>query len=192
MAAQQGSRRRHPGLDVAGRAGRHARRRWLAQRPGGRGIRRQGCDRCRGHAHPVRLACHLARAGAVGRKLRGAVARGGRHPDRQDGDGGVRLRRARPHPQPQQRLAHAGRIVQRFGGGGSGRHGRYRPGYANGRVNDPAGGVLRRGRLQAHLRPRPPAGHERAVRLAGHDRLVQPHRGAIPRGRVGVASPSRA
>ena len=63
--------------------------------------------------------------------------------------------RSRQDAQSVERAAHAGRIVAGLGGGGGGRARAGRARHADQRLGDPAGGVLRRRRLQAHARRDP-------------------------------------
>ncbi len=59
-----------------------------------------------------------------------------------------------PVPQPLGPRAHARRLVGRQRGGGGGAAGARRAGHRHRRLDPPAGLALRRGRAQAHLRPR--------------------------------------
>ena len=102
-----------------------------------------------------------------------AARRGDRHPAaggrcrpaRQDGDHRVRLLHAGQDPQPARPRAHAGRLLERLGGGRGRGDGAFGDRQPDQRLGDPPGLVLRRGRLQAELRPDP--AHRRADHL-GH------------------------
>ena len=71
--------------------------------------------------------------------------------------------------------AHARRLVVRLGGGGGGRHGAAGARHADQRVGHPAGGVLRRLRLQADARTDPAPRHPQAVALARLRGRVRAH-----------------
>ena len=86
---------------------------------------------------------------------------------------------------PHDRERTPGRLVERLGGGGRGRHGAGRDRLADQRLGDPPGGVLRRGRLQADARPHPAHRRADAVAHARPCRRVRAHgrgRGAAGRG----------
>ena len=111
------------GVDLArsgAGAGAGARRRSRrTARPARRSADRdQGHHRHRRHADRARLA-DLSRQPAVRRRrLRRAVAHGRRHDHGQDGDDRIRQPLPRRDRQPAQPGAHAGRLVERLGGGG--------------------------------------------------------------------------
>ena len=99
----------------------------------------------------------------------GAVVR------RQDEHGRVRdglvhrVQRLRTDPQPARSLARARRIVRRLRGGRRSRRRAHRARLRDRRLGTPAGGVLRRRRREAHLRPGEPlrAGRLRLVARPG-------------------------
>ena len=85
------------------------------------------------------------RAGAQDRR-RDRAGQGAHH--------GVRLLRSLAGAQSPQPRAHARRLELRIGGGGGRRHGADGGGHADGRLGQPAGGLLRHCRLQAeHAQP---------------------------------------
>ena len=96
----------------------------------------------------IRLAAVGGPHAAPRRGGGGASARGRRRDHGQDRDDGMYLfhpgKTRNPHDPP-----HPGRLVERLGGGSRSRHGAGRDRLADQRLGDPAGGVLRRGRLQA-------------------------------------------
>ena len=101
--------------------------------------------------------------------------------DRQDGDGRVRRLRPAADAEPVERRPHPRRVEQRVGGGRRVRHVPRGPGHADGRVDHPAGVVLRRVRAQADLRRRQPGGRgpvRPVVRPRGDDRGERPRPGA--------------
>ena len=122
-----------------------------------RGARRhQGHHRHGRHAHRERLRAPR-RADAVARRERGGdAARRGRRHHGQDRDDGVRHEPSRQDAQPAQPGPHAGRLLQRFGGGGRRGHGAARPRQPDDGIDHPPGVVLRRLRLQADPRPDSP------------------------------------
>ncbi len=152
---------------------------------GGQGHHRHG-----GHADRERVGA-ARRADAVARRERGGEAARGRRGDHgQDGDDGVRDAGARQDAQSAQPGAHAGRLVERLGGGGGGRHGAARARQPDRRVDDPAGVVLRRLRPQADARADPASGMFQLSRTLDHvglfargDRGPRPAPGAARRPR---------
>ena len=82
---------------------------------------------------------------------------------RQDGDDAVRQLRSAGDAQPVEPRAHARRLQQRLGGGGGVRHVPGSARLADRRLDHAAGVLLRRGGLQADLRP----GQHRRRRAAG-------------------------
>ena len=111
--------------------------------------RHQGHHRDRRHADGDGLAavCRLA-LGERRRQCAGA-ARGRRGHPRQDGDHGIRGLGAARHAQSLEHGAHAGRLVERFGGVGWRRHCQRGARHAGDRLDHPAGELLRLLRLQA-------------------------------------------
>jgi hypothetical protein len=93
--------------------------------------------------HPRGPLCRGRRDGGAppARRRRGDL--------RQDRDDRVRDLPSRPDAQPAQPGAHAGRLVQRFGGGGGRRRGAGGPGHADQWLGAPTRIVLRGLRLQA-------------------------------------------
>ena len=69
-----------------------------------------------------------------------------------------------------------GGLQQRLGGGRRGRDGAGRARHADARLGDPAGGVLRRGRLPPDLRPGAGGRDAPALAVVGHGRLVHRRR----------------
>ena len=135
-------------------AGARARRRAVARPAARPAARREGPVRHRRPAHRLRLADLCRPPPGDRRSLGGPVPRSRRGGDGQDRHHRVRLLPARPHAQPAQPGAHAGRLVQRLGRGRGRLHGAAGPGHADRRLDHPAGRLLRRGRLQAQLGPR--------------------------------------
>ena len=145
--------------------------------------RHQGHLRHRRHADRVRLALWAGRtprrdAAAVARlRAAGAVILGKT----------VTTEYAYFHPgktQTRTTGAHAGRLVERLGGGGRAHDGAGRYRLADQRLGDPAGGVLRRGRLQADARADPAQRRAAAVARARPCRRVRAQRrGRRPAGR---------
>ena len=76
----------------------------------------------------------------------------GGDPDRQNRDDRIRQPASRSDIASAQPAAHAGRIVERLGGGGRRFHGAAGDRHADWRLGDPAGRLLRRRRVQAELR----------------------------------------
>ena len=138
-----------PELAARSRRARPTRPRAAAARRAGR---REGHHRHVRHADRPQLG-DLRRQGAVRRcRLRGAVPDGQCRDHGQDGDDRIRQPPSRADHQPAQSRAYAGRLVV-----GLGRRRRRRPcaarvRHADRRLGDPAGGLLRRDRLQADLR----------------------------------------
>ena len=125
-----------------------------AGRPARGAGRHQGHLRHRRHADRIRLAA-VGRPHAASRCGGGGSASRGRRRDHgQDRHHGIRLFSSRQDQEPARPRAHAGRLVERLGGGGRRRHGAGRDRLADQRLGDPSGRVLRRGRLQAHARAR--------------------------------------
>ena len=104
-----------------------------------------------------------------------AAARRRRRDHGQDRDHRIRLLPSRQDPQSARSGAHAGRLVERLGGGGRRLHGAGRDRLADQRLGDPPGGVLRRGRLQADARPDPAHRRAAAVARARPCRRVRAH-----------------
>ena len=137
-----------------GARGRGAIDRALARRQAAVADRRHA-DRHQGHHRDLRYAdrnglaavCRLA----LGERRRqcARAARRRRGHSRQDGDDGVRGVRAARHAQSLEYGAHAGRLVERFGGVGRRRHRQRRARHAGDRLDHPAGELLRLFRLQA-------------------------------------------
>ena len=157
----------------------HRQRRQGAGPAARRADRHQGHLRHRRHADRIRLAAVGRPHAAPRRRRRRPAARGRRRDHGQDRDHGIRLFPSRQDPEPARPRAHAGRLVERLGGGGRGRHGAGRDRLADQRLGDPAGGVLRRGRLQADARA--DLAHRRADAVA-HARPCRRVR-ALGRGR---------
>ena len=147
-----------------------------------RAVRREGHLRHGGAADRVRLPALRGPPAGQRQRRRRRAARGRRARPRQDGDDRVRLPHARRNAEPAPPGSHARRLVERLRRRRRRWHGPVRPRNPDRRIDDPAGRVLRRLRLQADLRlrqqrRRAPAGHG-----ARHRRLVRPqHRGPRPR-----------
>ena len=136
-------------------------------------------DICRrgGLADAGRLA-HSRRPRGRGRcgDRRTAARRGGDHPG-QDGDDGVRQLRSAADAQSLEPGAHARRLQQRLGRGRGAGHVPGGDRLADGRLDHPAGQLLRRGRLQADLWPREPGRHRAAGAQHGSSGADCPQRG---------------
>ncbi len=159
-----------------------------------RADRREGHHRHPRHADRPQLA-DLQGQGAVRRcRLRGALPDRQRGDPGQDGDHGIRQPPSRPDDQPAQRRAHAGRLVV-----GLGRRGGRRPGAAglrhpDRRLGDPSRRLLRRDRLQAHLRRLLAGRHQDAMpfgRYAGPDGAHARRHRAVSRRRAQAAAGPR-
>ena len=144
-----------------------------------RADRHQGHLRHRRHADRVRLAA-VGRAHAAPRcGGRGPPARRRRGDHGQDRHHRVRLLSSRQDQEPARPRAHARRLLERLGRGRGGLHGARRDRLADQRLGDPAGRLLRRGRLQADPRPDPAQRRAAAVAHARPCRRVR----ALGRGR---------
>ena len=114
----------------------------------------------KGEPMPLGTAASALEAGRGRRAARGAIARSGRHPVRQDDDAGLRHAVVGPfefscagaqslEPRPQ-----SWRLVGRSGGGGGGRLRPAASGHRHRRLGAPAGGLVRPLRPEAERRPR--------------------------------------
>ena len=139
--------------------------------------RDQGPDRYGRPADRLRFADLLGPPPRARCNRRCAPARGWRRDCRQDGDDRVCLAESGADAQSLESAAHAGRVVERFGGCGRLGIRAAGAGHADGGLGDPAGGVLRRGRLQAELR------RDRADRRARAGRVARPCRAVRALGR---------
>ena len=107
---------------------------------------------------------------------RGASPAGRGRPHRQDGDDPVRQLRPAADAQPVEPARTPGGIEQRLGGGGGVWHVPGGAGLANGRLDHPAGFVLRRGEFQADLRNHAPGGSADSGPFNGSSRADGPKR----------------
>ena len=118
-------------------------------------------------------------------QCRGPAKSGGRHPARQDHHDRVRQPPTRTDLEPARPRLHPRRLVERLGGGGRRFHGAVGDRDPNRRLGDPAGGLLRRGRVQAELWAVSAGRHADQHRNPRHGRhhgaLGRRHR-ALPRG----------
>ena len=109
----------------------------------------------------------------------------------QDGDDGIRQPPSRPDHQSAQSRPHAGRLVVGLGRRGGRRPCAARLRHPDRRLGDPAGGLLRRDRLQADLRRLLARRHQDAVPFARHARPdgahARRHR-PVPRRRAQAAA----
>ena len=108
---------------IGARAGARARSRAEPRPAAWRADRRQGHHRYVRHADRVGLADLSRPSAAGGRGLRGAAAPRRRGDARQDRDLRIRRHGAAGNHQSAQSRAYAGRLVERFGGGGRRPHG---------------------------------------------------------------------
>ena len=88
--------------------------------------------------------------------------------------------------------AHAGRLVERLGGGGGGGHGAAGARQPDDRLDDPAGVVLRRVRLQADARPDPAPRDVPALPDARSRRTLRAHGRGHRAAARGARGPRRA
>ena len=171
-------------LGEARAPGPRARTARTAQRAARTAVRGQGRDRHGGPAHAAQFAALRGPPGRAGRRLRAPAAPGGLRAAGQGGHGRVRRYRPRSaHNEPARSRAHPGRLVGRLRRRRGHRHGAHGAGDADRRVGDPAVLVLRRGRLQAHLRAGPCAGTVAA--------RAQPRYGGLDGRERGTAGPDR-
>ena len=158
-----------------------------AKRPAeGRAVRHQGHFRHRRHADDLRLAdlyrlpAELATPAPRHCRARPAASCSARR-SRPNSPTAIPARPTNPHDPG----FYAGRLVERLGGGGRRFHGAARDRHADRRLGDPAGGLLRRRRVQAELWPVSAGRHADQHRSARHGRhhgaLGRRHR-AVPRG----------
>ena len=154
--------------------------------------RHQGHHRHRRHADRGRHRPARRPHAGAGRDGGGVAARGRRGDHGQDGDHRVRVLLARQDAQSAQPGAHAGRLVLGLGRGGRRGHGAARARQPDQRLDHPAGGVLRRLRLQADPRPDPAARHPQALAHPRPRRRVRAHargrRACSPRSSSGTTS----
>ena len=151
---------------------RHGRRARAAARRAGR---HQGHFRHRRLSDRIRLAAVERTYAAAGRGRGRAAARGRRRDHGQDRDGRIRLLPSRQDAQSARPGAHAGRLVERLGGGRRSRDGAGRDRLADQRLDHPPGRLLRRGRIQADAWPHPAHRRADAVARARPCRRVRPH-----------------
>ena len=152
-----------PRLGIAGAGGRRADGGGAGVLRGTAARRTPGRDQGRHrHVRPSHRARDAAvrRAPAAGRRrLRRPAASRGRRGRGQDGLHRARVLRPRADPEPGRPRAHAGRVLQRIRRGRRRRHGPGRAGHADGRLDHPAGLLLRRDGLRRE--PRPPSARRR-------------------------------
>ena len=128
------------------------------------------------------------------RRLRRAGARRRRDRTRQNRHDRIRLLHAGQDRQPAQPGAYPRRLVERLGRRGGRQDGAARLRYADRRLGDPAGRVLRHRRLQAELRHDPARRRQDAVRQPRHGRddgAQRRRRGVLRRSRRGTAGIAR-
>ena len=123
--------------------------------------RYQGHHRDRRYADRNGLAAFFRLALGEGRGLRARAARRRRGHSRQDGNDGIRRIRAARHAQSVEHRAHAGRLVERFGGVGRRRHRQRGARYPGDQLDRASGELLRLRRLQADGQRAQPPGQPR-------------------------------
>ena len=136
--------------------------------------RDQGHHRHRRSTDAPRLADLRERRAGRRRCMRVARAGARRADSRQDGDDGIRIFPSRTDGQSAQPAAYAGRVVERLRRGGGRLDGAARVGYADGRIDHPAGGFLRHRRIQADVRPAERHGDQAVRAESRHARLPCP------------------
>ncbi len=154
-----------------------------AVRPAGR---RQGPDRHGGLADLLRFADPPGPSSGEGRGVRAQVARRGRDRPRQDRHHGVRGVLAGEDAQPPRSIAHAGRILQRFGGRSGRRNGACSARVADRRLRRTPRRVLRSDRVQADLRRRAARRRPSAGARAGYARVLRARDRGRPPALVGA------